>query len=93
MRPLHGEFPANPEGVPMRIAVIGAGISGLSNAWLLSQRHDVTLFESADRLGGHAHTVEVPTAKGPVPVDMGFIVYNEFNYPNLTALFRHLGAP
>lgn len=93
MRPLHGEFPANPEGVPLRIAVIGAGISGLSNAWLLSQRHDVTLFESADRLGGHAHTVEVSTAKGPVPVDMGFIVYNEFNYPNLTALFRHLGAP
>lgn len=94
MRPMHGEFPANPgHGAPLRIAVIGSGVSGLSNAWLLSQRHDVTLFESADRLGGHAHTVEVATPKGPVPVDMGFIVYNEFNYPNLTALFQHLGTP
>lgn len=68
------------------IAVVGSGISGLSAAWLLSRQHDVTLYEADDRLGGHAHTV---VADG-VPVDTGFIVYNEPNYPNLTALFRHL---
>jgi predicted NAD/FAD-binding protein len=78
---------------PSRIAVIGSGISGLSCAWLLSQGHEVTLFEAAERLGGHAHTVEVLAPGGPIAVDMGFIVYNEVNYPNLTALFRHLGAP
>ncbi|SHE66016.1 NAD(P)/FAD-dependent oxidoreductase [Acidocella aminolytica] len=71
-----------------RIAVVGAGISGLSCAWLLSQAHDVTLFEALPRLGGHSHTVEA----GGVPVDTGFIVYNEPAYPNLTALFAHLGV-
>ena len=68
------------------IAVVGSGISGLSAAWLLSRRHDVTLYEADARLGGHAHTV---TVEGDA-VDTGFIVYNEPNYPNLTALFRHL---
>lgn len=72
-----------------RIAVIGSGISGLSAAWLLGKRHQVTLFEADSRLGGHSHTVE---ALG-VPVDTGFIVYNERTYPNLTALFRHLDVP
>ncbi|GLK84094.1 NAD(P)/FAD-dependent oxidoreductase [Ancylobacter defluvii] len=76
-------------GLPLRIAVIGAGISGLSAAWLLSKRHEVTLFEADGRLGGHANTVEVDG----VPVDTGFIVYNERTYPNLTALFDHLGVP
>ena len=70
------------------IAVVGAGISGLSAAWLLSKRHRVTLYEAEGRLGGHANTVE---AAG-VAVDTGFIVYNEPNYPNLTALFAHLGV-
>ena len=69
-----------------KIGVIGAGISGLSAAWLLSRRHEVTLYEADTRLGGHAHTV---TADGAA-VDTGFIVYNEPNYPNLTDLFRHL---
>ena len=74
----------------MRIAVIGSGISGLSAAWLASQCHEVTLFESAERFGGHSHTVSVHVADGPIAVDTGFIVYNENTYPNLTALFRHL---
>ena len=72
----------------LRIGVVGAGVAGLSCAWLLAQHHDVTLYESEDRLGGHANTVTV----GGVPVDTGFIVYNEVNYPNLTALFDHLGV-
>jgi len=71
-----------------RVAVVGAGISGLACAWLLSQHHEVTLFEAEPRLGGHSHTVEV----GGVAVDTGFIVYNEPAYPNLTALFAHLGV-
>jgi predicted NAD/FAD-binding protein len=74
------------------IAVIGSGISGLSAAWLLSRTQDVTLFEKSERLGGHTNTVLAETANGSVPVDTGFIVYNEANYPNLTALFDHLGV-
>lgn len=75
-----------------RIAVIGSGIAGLSAAWLLNQRHPVTLFESDSRLGGHANTVTVDAPAGPIAVDTGFIVYNERTYPNLTALFAHLGV-
>lgn len=85
------------------IAVIGTGISGLSAAWLLSRRHRVTVYESNARPGGHSHTIDAPvvgpTAEGPngrtdaIPVDIGFIVYNEHTYPNLTALFRHLDVP
>ena len=74
---------------PLEIAVVGSGISGLSAAWLLSTRHKVTLFEQRPRLGGHSNTVD---ADG-VAVDTGFIVYNEATYPNLTALFDHLGVP
>lgn len=75
---------------PLKIAVIGSGISGLSAAWLLNQRHDVTLFEKDDRLGGHSHTVDLETPEGKRGVDTGFIVYNPVNYPNLVKLFEHL---
>ena len=70
------------------IAVVGSGISGLSAAWQLSRRHRVTLYEASEWIGGHSHTIE---SLG-VPVDTGFIVYNEATYPNLTALYAHLGV-
>lgn len=75
-----------------KIAVIGSGISGLSAAWHLSRTHDVDLYESADRLGGHANTRTVNVAGQSVDVDTGFIVFNPRNYPNFTALLDHLGV-
>lgn len=74
------------------IAVVGSGISGLSAAWLLAQKHNVTLFEREPRPGGHSNTVEVAETARTVPVDTGFIVYNTASYPNLIALFDHLGV-
>ena len=71
-----------------RIAVIGGGISGLTAGYVLSRTDHVTLFEADRRLGGHADTHLV----GAVPVDTGFIVYNERTYPLLTRLFAELGV-
>ena len=73
-----------------RFAVVGGGISGLSSAWLLSSAHDVVLYEREPKLGGHSNTVTVDSDVGRIDVDTGFIVYNEWTYPNLCALFDHL---
>jgi predicted NAD/FAD-binding protein len=75
-----------------RIGVIGGGISGLTAAYLLSKRYEVTLFEAANRLGGHTYTVPVETERGSARVDMGFIVFNERNYPLFVRLLRSLGV-
>lgn len=79
-----------------RVAVIGAGISGLAAAWRLAGRADVTLYEAADWFGGHAHTVDVTLDDGSGPathgVDTGFLVFNHRTYPNLVRLFETLGV-
>ena len=77
---------------PHRIAVVGAGISGLATAWLLSRQHEVTLFEAGNYLGGHTNTVDVTLEGKTHPVDTGFLVFNEKTYPNLIALFALLGV-
>ncbi|OLP59884.1 NAD/FAD-binding protein [Xaviernesmea oryzae] len=81
---------AQPLGRRLNVAVIGSGISGSSAAWALNGVHDVTLFEKDSRPGGHTATVDVDYDGRQIAVDTGFIVYNEANYPNLTALFDHL---
>lgn len=96
MQPAHTLSPtaaAAAGGRRLRVAVVGSGIAGLSAAWLLGQRHEVHVFEADRRAGGHSHTVDAPGPGGTVAVDTGFIVYNEPAYPNLTALFAHLGVP
>ncbi len=75
-----------------RIAIVGAGISGLASAWLLSRRHEVTLFEAGSYLGGHSNTVDVTLEGKTHPVDTGFLVFNEKTYPNLIAMFEQLGV-
>jgi predicted NAD/FAD-binding protein len=74
------------------IAVIGAGVSGLTAAWILQRDAEVTLYEELPRLGGHAHTHDVPVGDRYIPVDSGFIVHNQRTYPNLLRLFAELGV-
>ena len=71
----------------MRIAVVGAGVAGLHAAWRLARSHDVTVFEKDDRLGGHACTHVFDYDGETMNVDLGFIVYNGLNYPNLIGFF------
>ena len=76
----------------MRVAIIGTGIAGNAAAWALSKRYPVTVYDRELRAGGHSHTVTLDYDGTRLAVDIGFIVYNELNYPDLTALFAHLGV-
>ncbi|MFT6394968.1 MAG: putative NAD/FAD-binding protein [Methylophilaceae bacterium] len=77
----------------MRIAVIGTGVSGLGAAYLLHQHHDLVIYEKNDYLGGHSRTIDVPVKEGVLAVDTGFIVFNDWNYPNLLGLFDEIRVP
>lgn len=77
----------------MKTAIIGTGISGLGAAYLLHPHYDITVYEQNDYIGGHARTIKVPTGDGTTSVDTGFIVFNNWNYPNLMGLFQKLKIP
>jgi predicted NAD/FAD-binding protein len=76
----------------MRIAVVGSGIAGLYAAWRLSRRHEVTIFEANDYAGGHTHTVDVSHEGREYAIDTGFIVFNDWTYPNFIAMLQELGV-
>jgi predicted NAD/FAD-binding protein len=77
----------------MRIAVIGSGIAGMVAAYHVSRKHDVTVYEAGDYVGGHTHTVDVEHSGRRFSIDTGFIVYNEWTYPNFVALLDELRVP
>lgn len=76
----------------MKIAIIGTGIAGLTAAYLLAREHDIAVFEASDSIGGHTATVDIDTARGRVAIDTGFIVYNDWTYPNFIRLMDELGV-
>src|SRR6478752_4421995 len=77
---------------PMRIAIVGTGISGLVAAHKLAPEHEITVYEAGERIGGHTHTVPVEAEDGTHWVDTGFIVFNDRNYPHFEALLEELGV-
>jgi uncharacterized protein len=77
----------------MKIAVIGSGISGLGAAYLLHRDHDLVVYEKNHYVGGHSRTIDVPVEEGTLAVDTGFIVFNNWNYPNLLGLFDQINVP
>jgi predicted NAD/FAD-binding protein len=86
-----GAAPARRSGRP-RVAVVGAGVAGLTAAYLLQRAYDVTLYEAQDRLGGHAHTHDIAAGGRVLALDSGFLVHNTRTYPNLIRLFAELGV-
>ena len=76
----------------MKIAIIGSGIAGLTSAYLLNRRHEITVFEASDWIGGHTHTVDVEVNGQQYAVDTGFIVFNDWTYPNFIRLLSQLGV-
>jgi predicted NAD/FAD-binding protein len=76
----------------MKIAVIGSGISGLTCSYLLSKKHEVHVFEAEERIGGHTHTVDIQVPSGRYAVDTGFIVFNDWTYPNFIRLLKQIGV-
>ncbi len=76
----------------MRIAIIGSGIAGLTSAYLLNRNHAITLFEAGDWVGGHTHTVDIEVDGRPYAIDTGFIVFNDWTYPNFIRLLEQLGV-
>lgn len=76
----------------MKIAIIGSGIAGLTSAYLLNRSHDISVFEAGDWIGGHTHTVDVQVAGQGYAVDTGFIVFNDWTYPNFIRLLSQLGV-
>ena len=76
----------------MKIGVIGSGISGLVTAWALQTEHEVTLFEKNRNLGGHSNTVAIKIGSDNYPVETGFVVLNDKNYPLLTSLLKYLNV-
>lgn len=77
----------------MKIAIIGSGISGLGATYLLNPHHDITVYEKNNYIGGHSRTIEAKTGDTVTPVDTGFIVFNNWNYPNLLGLFKEIEVP
>ena len=77
----------------MKLAIIGTGISGLGAAYLLHNSFDITLYEKNAYVGGHSRTISVSVSGRKIPVDTGFIVFNNWNYPNLLGLFKEINVP
>ncbi|MBT9529847.1 MAG: NAD(P)-binding protein, partial [Pseudomonas sp.] len=76
----------------MKIAIIGSGISGLTAAYLLNRQHDISVFEASNWVGGHTHTVDVQVDGRHYAIDTGFIVFNDWTYPNFIELLNQLGV-